>query len=114
MARSEYDKLYATEKELKKNENSMNGDEFVAALTFDKNINGSGGAKDDYKVPKGAAFCLPSSGKYKLAIASAKRRWEIEWISSKWYSENMEKNDENQVKGAYDGCDDFKEQVMVY
>merc|ERR1712228_908806 len=52
MQQSEFNKLYATEKEIKNNQKS--DDEFVVALTFHKNDN----IADE--MPKGAAFCLPS------------------------------------------------------
>ena len=77
MKRSEFNQLYATEKNLEKSQNL--GDEFIVALTFGKN-------EQMDEVPKGAALCLPSSSIYKLAVSSAKKRWEIEWITSNWCS----------------------------
>merc|ERR1712233_168342 len=78
-----------------KDEKTQPSDEYVVALTFRKIISDENEKKNlKKKMAKGAAFCLPSSGRYKLAIASAKKRWEIEWISSNWYD------------GDNDACDD--------
>merc|ERR1712228_179361 len=97
MERREFNELYATKEELENDKRP--GDEFVAALTFYKNEH-----KDE--MPKGAAFCLPSSSKYKLAVSSAKKRWEIEWISSNWCSRDDDKK-------IIDDDDDGKDELMV-
>ena len=60
----------------------QSGDEYVAALTFFKN---DASGKEE-EIPKGSAFALASSSQYKLAVASAKTRFEIEWLSSNWCS----------------------------
>merc|ERR1719273_608522 len=84
MKRGQFKKLYVDDKDKEKS-NQQNDDEFVVALTFHKN-------DEEGKIPKGAAQCLPASVPYKLAVSSAKKRWEIEWISSNWSDQKMKQN----------------------
>eukprot|EP00484_Ammonia_sp_Unknown_P004685 CAMPEP_0197058246 /NCGR_PEP_ID=MMETSP1384-20130603/105604_1 /TAXON_ID=29189 /ORGANISM="Ammonia sp." /LENGTH=606 /DNA_ID=CAMNT_0042492929 /DNA_START=63 /DNA_END=1883 /DNA_ORIENTATION=+ len=100
MTKQQYRMLYATEKELQEAQKANDGDEYCVALTFDKN-------DDDKRVyPKGAAFMLPSSSPYKLAVSSAKKRWEIEWISANWIDAIEAASD---AKAAQFGNDDHKD-----
>lgn len=86
MRRMEFESLYGSEeqdvnmKEEESNGHSNSGSEWVVALSFEKNIKEG----VHQRPPKGSVFCLSSSTSYKLAVSAALRRWEIEWISSKW------------------------------
>merc|ERR1712154_582134 len=96
MERKEYIIKYGAEKD----EKTRPSDEYVVALTFRKIIDDKNeklNLKMKKKMAKGAALCLPSSGRYKLAIASAKKRWEIEWISSNWYDDACDDDDDDDV-----------------
>lgn len=105
MTIGKYKELYVTEKELEKEKQKKGGatsrtkdDDYCIALTFNKN--------DKYdRYPKGAAFMLPWSSPYKLAVSSAKKRWEIEWISANWIDEDPNKD----KKITNDDDDDNKE-----
>ena len=99
MRRTEFESLYGAEqdvnmKEEQSNGHSNTGNEWVTALWFERN-------KDEglrEHPPKGSVFCLSSSASYKLAVSSALRRWEIEWISSKW-TEGAEDTQMQQAMG---------------
>jgi len=63
-------------------------DEICVALTFAKNDHDEEESNTSY--PKNAAFLLESGASYKLAVASARMRFEIEWISSNWICDDDE------------------------
>ena len=73
----QYKGLYASEKEIEQMQ-KLKEDEYCIALTFNKN-------DQTGRYPKGGAFMIKEwSSPYKLAVSSAKKRWEIEWVKSGW------------------------------